>query len=185
MGGIIIGDVIAKKFDCQFDIIIPRRILSPNNKELSIGSIMKDKTIYINPIFSNPLKISDDYLNSEKEKRLREIQDIEDILGKQIEPNRINGKNIILVDDGVATGATLILTSRWIRKFNPRRLIILIPICPKPIFKQLKKEADNVESLITPISRNFTTVGEFYQNFDQLNYKDVVEIVKNYGNKNT
>lgn len=91
-GGIIIGDIIAKKFGYQFDIVIPRRIVAPNNRELSIGGIMKDNTLYLNTLLIKTLEISDEHINLEKEKELQEIRKRETLLGKQIKPEQIKKK---------------------------------------------------------------------------------------------
>ena len=96
--------------------------------------------MYTNPLTMRNLKITDQYLNEEKERQLNEIKKRETILGQQIKGEKISGKNIILVDDGVATGATLIVASRWIRKHNPKNLTIATPVCPKYTLKLLKEE---------------------------------------------
>ena len=114
-GGIIVGDVIARNFGFNLDIILPKRLLSPRNKELTIGSVMKDGTFHLDNFMVNSLKISNDYLEKEKNLKIKEIELIETLYGKQIEGNKIKSKNIILVDDGAATGATLITALRWIR----------------------------------------------------------------------
>jgi predicted phosphoribosyltransferase len=179
-GGIIIGDIIAKKFGYKFDIVIPKKIVSPSNGELSIGAIMKDNTTYFNTILINTIEITDDYLHLEKENKLKEIEVNERLLGQQINGEQIKGKNIILVDDGVATGSTLIVTSRWIKKYEPASLTILVPVCPKPVLGLLKKEADYVESISTPSLKNFITVEKFYQNFEQLEINSLNNILKKY-----
>ena len=179
-GGVVMGDIIATKFRYSFDIVIPRRLVSPYDEELSIGAIMKDNTLYTNSLTMRNLKITDHYLNEEKERQLNEIKKREIILGQQIKEEKISGKNIILVDDGVATGATLIVASRWIRKHNPKNLTIATPVCPKYILKLLKEEADDIESIITPSSKNFTTVEKFYKYFEQLEIEKIHEIVKKY-----
>lgn len=179
-GGIIVGDIVAKKFGYPFNVVIPRRILAPHNKELSIGAIMKDNTIYFNKILLDTLGINQDYLDVEKKKEIREIEKRETILGRHVEFDEINGKNIILVDDGVASGATLIVTSRWVRKFKPKSLTILVPVCPKPILKLLKHEVDQVESILTPTLKNFTSIDSFYQNFKEVEYDELNDILKNY-----
>ena len=178
-GGVIVGDKISKKLGYQLNIIIPRRILAPNNKEMSVGAIMKDNTVYLNNIILKNLNITNEYIEIEKEKELQEIYRREKLLGNQVDPEQINKKHIILVDDGAATGATLIVSTRWIKKYKPQSLTIVIPICPKPVFKLLKQEADNVESIIVPSSKNFTNVEDFYQNFEQLEFNQIVKILKN------
>lgn len=72
------------------------------------------------------------------------------------------------------------MTSRWIRKYEPKNLTILTPICPKPVFKLLKKEVDNIEAILKPSSKNFTSVDVFYQNFEQLQFELLSNILKKY-----
>lgn len=179
-GGIILGDIIATKFRYQFHIVIPRKLVAPNNKELSIGGIMKDNTLYLDTLIIKTLEITDEYLKTEKDIQLKEIKTREALFGQQIEGDRIRGKNIVLVDDGVATGTTLIVASRWIRKYKPKNLTIAIPVCPKPIIKVLSEEVDMVESIITPYSSNFNTIEGFYHNFEQLKNEKLTNILKKY-----
>ena len=104
-GGIILGDIVATKFGYPFHIVIPRKLVAPHNKELSIGGIMKDSTLYLNSILINTLNITDEYLNIEKQSKLEEIKRRErTLLVDQVEGEQLKGKNIILVDDGAATG---------------------------------------------------------------------------------
>ena len=179
-GGVVVGDVIARNFGFNLDIILPERLLSPANKELTIGSVMKDGTYYLDNFMVNSLKISDYYLEKEKNLKIKEIELRETLYGKQIEGNKLKSKNIILVDDGAATGSTLIVASKWIKTFYPNHLMIATPICPKDILKFLKSEVNTVVSLINPLSRNFTTVSKFYQDFLPISDKQVMDVLKEY-----
>jgi putative phosphoribosyl transferase len=179
-GGIIVGDVIARNFGFNLDIILPKRLLSPTNKELTIGSVMKDGTFHLDNFTVNSLKISNDYMEKEMNLKIKEIELIETLYGKQIEGNKIKSKNIILVDDGAATGSTLIVTSKWIKTFHPTHLTIATPVCPKERLKLLKSEVNDVVSLINPISRNFITVSKFYQDFLPVKDVQVINILKKY-----
>jgi putative phosphoribosyl transferase len=180
-GGIVLGDIVATKFKYPFHIVIPRKLVAPHDSELSIGGIMKDKTLYLDPLLLKTLKITEKYLTMEKLRKLEEIKKREiTLLENQIEGDQLKGKNIILIDDGVATGATLIVTSRWIRRFKPKNLIIATPICPQPTLLLLKKEADYVLTIINPSLRNFNTVEYFYHNFEQLEIERLVNILKKY-----
>jgi putative phosphoribosyl transferase len=88
--------------------------------------------------------------------------------------------NIILVDDGAATGATIIAAARWVkRNYNPKRQIICVPIVPKQTRDLLRKESDYVETIDVPSDFAFQSVGQYYQNFQPVEDGQVIEIMKN------
>jgi predicted phosphoribosyltransferase len=84
----------------------------------------------------------------------------------------------VLVDDGVATGATVIAAARWIKTINPYRLVIGVPVAPKDSVKLLKKEANHVEVITSPSSSKFKSVGQYYQDFEPITDEQVINIIK-------
>jgi putative phosphoribosyl transferase len=179
-GGTIIGDVIARNIRSSLDIILPQRLVASYNNELTIGAIMKDGSFYLNHNIINTLKISNEYIEKEKYKALKEINKKELLYGKQVNGSKIESNIVILVDDGAASGSTLIAASRWIKKFQPKFLTIAIPICPKNTLKVLKCEAQDVQSLFNPSSKKFTSISKFYNDFLPLDEKHIVDIVNKY-----
>jgi predicted phosphoribosyltransferase len=98
----------------------------------------------------------------------------DDIIGKN--------KTVILADDGVATGATLMAAARWVKGKNlPIQLIIASPIAPKEILTRLKKEADYFEVIISPSTSSFKSVGQYYQSFEQVTDEQVMAIMRRRG----
>jgi len=95
-------------------------------------------------------------------------------------------KNIVLVDDGAATGATVIAAARWIRRSNNntlnQKLIIAVPVAPKDTVKLLQKEgeADHIEVITAPSTSNFRSVGQYYQSFEPVSDEQVVTIMRNH-----
>jgi putative phosphoribosyl transferase len=141
-GGVIVGDIIARKLSCEFDIIIPRKPRAPYSEELAIGAIMEDGTTYLNDMLVKELEISQEYVEKEKTYQIQEIKRrallYRDSEEKEKYKLRNGSKYVILADDGAATGATVIAAAKWIKKKrttttnNPRsRLIIAVPIAPK------------------------------------------------------
>jgi putative phosphoribosyl transferase len=181
-GGTIIGDIIARNLKSSFDIILPQRLISPNNRESTIGSIMKDGSTYLNYKLIREIKISDKYLEKEKYNALEEIDKKELLYGKQIIGSKIRSNIVILVDDGAITGSTLVVASRWIKKFQPKSLTLAIPVCPKETIEILKSEVEDVQSLINPSLKNFNSVSKFYKDFLPLNEKYIKEIIDKYKN---
>ncbi len=192
-GGVIIGDVIASYFHCNLDIVVSRKIGAESNPELAIGAVMpsmkkenkQDNNYFINERVMNALShISQKYIDEqikieemEIERRLIEFRGSKDYGAK------LYNKNIILVDDGIATGSTILASALWIRNnHNCKSLIVSSPVAPKDndnIINTLKKVADKVAILYT--IKDFSGVGQFYKNFDQIGDHQVKEIMKKYG----
>jgi putative phosphoribosyl transferase len=188
-GGTIIADIIARKLSCEFDIIIPRKLRSPHNEEVAIGAIMEDGTSYLNEVLVRELDVSPKYIEEEKTRQMEEIQrrTLSYRLGTSFDYKNLdlNGKNIVLADDGAATGATIIAASRWIRATqSPRSFIIAIPVAPIDTLNLLKREApDHIEVIITPSESRFKSVGQYYQSFEPVTDKEVIDIMQKSKNK--
>jgi putative phosphoribosyl transferase len=182
-GGVIIGWTIANKLSCDFGMIIPRKLHAPNNQELAIGAVMEDGTTYLNETLVKELDISPEYIQKEKLDQLEDIRRRTQLYSGNTfnwNQNDLSAKTVILADDGAATGATIIVAARFIRtNKNPRKFIIAIPISPKGTISTLKKEGiDQIEVIASPQNRNFVSIEQCYQNFDQLTDKQVIDIIQ-------
>jgi predicted phosphoribosyltransferase len=185
-GGIIIGDVIASGFDCSLDIVVSRKIGAEFNPELAIGAIMPDDSYFVNERIADVVPISQDYIYNQIKKEKTEIERrLVEFRGSKNYPDRIFDKVIVLVDDGIATGATIIAAAQWIRKkLKCKSLIIAVPVAPArdDTVTRLKEIADMV--IISHLIDNFSAVGQFYDNFGQVSDRDVKAIMKRYGYDN-
>jgi len=185
-GGIIIAEVIARKLACELDIFIVKRLRSPYNEELAIGAVTEDGTTFLNELIIEELKISQKFIEGEISHQLQEIKRLTQLYNHKnkssLERNAIDFKNktIVIVDDGAATGSTIIATIRSVRKnMNPKRLIIAVPISPKGTINRLNnEESDQIEVITSPQNRNFVSIEQYYQNFDQVTDKQVIEIIQ-------
>lgn len=178
-GGVILAYAIYKnRFANYFDIVIPRKLGAPNNKELGIGAIMNKDIVYLNEYVVKALRVSQDYIETEKESQIQEISRRSLLYRPKQNEYNIKNKTIILVDDGAATGATLVVSARWIRKMKPKRIIIAIPVAPNETVELLKNEVDQVVTILIPPTSNFTSVAQFYDNFEEITDDRVVKIMK-------
>ena len=185
-GGVLVADIVATKLKgSNFDIVIPRKLRIPHNEEAAFGAIMGDGTVYVDDGIVRDLDISEEYIEKEKEFQLQEIKrrsalyrNKEQFKQQSIQ-TEINGRTIILVDDGAASGATVIAAARSIKKsLNANnKLVIGLPVSPKEIVELLKREADHVEVVTTP-SSFFNSVGQYYQSFEPVNDERVIEIMQ-------
>jgi putative phosphoribosyl transferase len=176
-GGVVTGDVIAKKLGLSLDIIVSRKIGAPYNPELAIGAVAHDGSFFPNSDLIRTLDIPKNYLDEQIEEQLQEIE-------KRLSKFRgrsdydLKGKIVILVDDGIATGATIFVALEWIKKQKPKKIIVAIPVGPKDTIQRLSKLTE-VVVLDDPVY--FGAVGEFYQSFDQVEDYQVAEIMSSYG----
>jgi putative phosphoribosyl transferase len=188
-GGIVLADVIATKLKAShFDLVIPRKLTIPNNKEAAFGAIMTDGTIYIDYSSVRDLEIPQDYIEKEKNRQLQEIERRYSLYTQkkpqEVYLNKIDchcSTTTILVDDGAASGATMTAAARSVRKaIAPKgKLIIALPVAPRDTVNNLlRKEADYVEVVMKPSF--FSSVGQYYQNFEAVNDEKVIEIMKKH-----
>jgi putative phosphoribosyl transferase len=178
-GGVVTADIFASKLSIpNFGIIIPRKLTDPYNKELAIGAIMEDGTTYLDHERINNSLISSDYIEKEKLEQTIEIKRRALLYRSNVIHSRtVPEVTTILLDDGAATGATVIAAARWIRKqYKPKQFIIALPVAPKPTLKLLGKECDSVEAVISP--GNFHSVGQYYEDFNPVTDEQVMEIMR-------
>jgi predicted phosphoribosyltransferase len=181
-GGVIIGDIIASELNIDMDIIISKKIGAENNPELAIGAIMADGSYILNEDIVNRINISDEYIQTQVEIQKKEIERrLMEFRGKKEYHNKLKDRVIILVDDGIATGATVLAAVKWIKeKQHCKRLIVAVPVAPAEgnILDKLSQIADKVIVIFTPY--DFAAVGQFYEHFDQVSDKEVKEIMNKY-----
>jgi predicted phosphoribosyltransferase len=138
---------------------------------------MKDGTIYLNDTTINALGISSKDIEKEKEIQKNEIYRRETLYRIVNKEYNIRDRTIILVDDGAATGATLITALRWIRKQNPKKIIVAVTVAHKDTVKLVKKEADHVEVIMSPSVFSFNSVEQYYRSFPQIADEQVIKIM--------
>ena len=169
-GGVVVADIVYSKlkssssFNCEFDIIIPRKLGAPGNQEIAIGAIMDDETSYLNEDLVKELDVSKEQIEKEKAIQIEEIKRRKTLYRNSKSDYDIDNKIVILVDDGAATGATLIAAARWLRNNrNPKKLMIAIPVSSKDTIEILKKECGIVVTGTTTSSVTaFKSVAQFY-----------------------
>jgi putative phosphoribosyl transferase len=166
-GGVPLGYIIARELKLPLEILLSKKIGHPNNPEYAIGAVSLTDSIII------PHEgVSNEYIDSET-KRIREKlrENYKKFMGDN-EPLDLKDKIIIIVDDGIATGNTLLSTVKMLRKQKPAKIVIAVPVAPHSSVDKLSKL---VEEMVIPlIPKEFYGVGGFYENFEQVSDEEVL-----------
>ena len=175
-GGVVIGKEVAEVLGCALDVIVVKKLGAPSQSELAIGAVGETNgSKYVDERIIQNLGVSIQYLGEEIERKKKEIKRREKLYRQGKPPLDLKGKIVIVVDDGVATGATIIAACREVWNNEPKKVIIGLPVLAKDTLKKLEKEADEVIFLEAP--RMFFAVGQFYQKFLQVEDEKVIEIL--------
>lgn len=175
-GGVPVGYEIAKRLDVPLDLIIPRKLPIPSDPEAGFGAVAPDGTIVLNEEMVAYLGLAADEIGKiaatvlkEVRRRMREYRS-----GRPL-PD-IKGKTAILVDDGLATGYTMIAAARALRRERPGKVIVAVPCSPETSVRRLEKEADEVICLAVQEHGPFA-VASYYERFPDLSDEEVKKLL--------
>jgi putative phosphoribosyl transferase len=140
---------------------------------------MQDGSVYLEERLVESMNVSNQYLEMEKSEQKKEIDRRMGLYRPERDKEyKIKGRIVFLVDDGAATAATIISAAGWIRKQNPKHLIIALPVAPSQVKRLLRRHADVLEIIYAP--NNFTSVEQFYQNFAVVSDHEIIKLLKHY-----
>lgn len=175
-GGVVVGSEVAKALGAPLDVYITRKIGAPYNPELAIGAIASDGTLILDRSLASRLGVSEEYVKAQSAREREEIERrMRRYRGSRASPD-LEGKRVILVDDGIATGATIEATIDALQKRGLEELILAIPVAPRETVERLKRKVDRLICLHAP--EIFWAVGSFYLTFDQTTDEEVVALLE-------
>lgn len=174
-GGVVVAAEVARILNLPLDVIIPRKIGAPFNNELAIGAIVED-TVLLNDDLISAYDIDPAYIQREIAKEKIEAARRLALYRQGKTKENLKNKTIIVVDDGIATGATMRASLMYLKSNHVKRLIVAIPVAPPESVEQLKKEGFEVVCLCTPAS--FFAVGQFYEDFPQTTDEEVIKLME-------
>jgi putative phosphoribosyl transferase len=175
-GGVVTGAVLAQNLGAELDIVLSRKLRAPGQPEFAIGAISEDGQIYTNPQVTRDLGSSEDYLERERRHQLSEIARRKNLF-RQIRPQApIAGRSVIVTDDGIATGSTMIAALQVVRAQKPHEIIVAVPVAPADILEDIRRWCDHIVCLYAP--REFSAIGEFYDDFSQVEDAEVMDLLR-------
>lgn len=175
-GGVVVGFEVARMLNLPLDIVVPRKIGAPENPELAIGAIAENGIILLDDSLVSQLRVPEGFIKAESENQRLEIERrLKMYRGAVPRPN-LKNRDVVIVDDGIATGSTMKAALASVRKSGARRIIIAIPVGPPSTIRELEMQADLVVCLHTPSS--FYAIGEFYDDFAQTDDEEVKDLLR-------
>ncbi len=175
-GGVAVAFEVAARLKLPMDVWVTRKIGAPFNPELAIGSVDSDGNLLLDEDTARLYEVSDRYIREEVEAQKEEIKRrYKEYRGVESAPD-VSGKTVLVVDDGVATGYTMMAALQSVRAGGAATVVCVIPVAPPQVMRKLDQLSDRVVCFSTP--SYFGAVGEFYRNFDQVSDKGVIEYIK-------
>lgn len=178
-GGVVTGKEIAKVLKAPLDLIITRKIGHPESPEYAIAAVSESGLLVANN--KELIGISSEWIKKEIQKQKSEIVRRSKIYLGGRERFLPEGRTVILVDDGAATGLTLLAGIKELRRQKAKKIVVAVPVLPESTADLLRKKVDELVTIIIPPDEDFLgAVGSYYKRFDQVEDDEVIDIIESY-----
>jgi putative phosphoribosyl transferase len=174
-GGVPVGYEVAQALRAEFDVFVVRKLGVPGHEELAMGAIASGDAIVVNQRVVAAARVSDDAMRAVVDRERDELARRERAYRGDRPPPHLEGRTVVLVDDGLATGSTMRAAVEAVRAQNPGRLIVAVPVAPAQAVDALRAEVDAVVVVATPA--HFHAVGQAYRDFSQTTDAEVRELL--------
>jgi predicted phosphoribosyltransferase len=180
-GGVAVGAALARNLGADLDVILARKLRAPQSPEVAIGAVAENGMVYVNEYAAEVTGLTADGLNRELRFQMNEIRRRAKLFRGVRPPASVTGRSVIVVDDGIATGATLIAALQATRAQNPTELIVAVPVGAPDRLPLVKRWCDEIVCLAAP--EEFQAVGSFYQDFHQLDDEETVALLRDFADE--
>lgn len=176
-GGVPVAAQVAARLNAPLDLVLVRKLGAPGQPELAIGAVVDGKRpeIVLNEEIIRLIGVSKDFIEAEMKRQLEIIEKRRKLYYEGHQHPELKGHDVVVIDDGVATGATLRSALHALRRQEPSRLIAAVPVAPAETVELLRRDADEVVCLETPYP--FGAIGYFYRDFSQVSDETVAELL--------
>jgi len=177
-GGVVTGAVLARELGAELDVVLSRKLRAPNQPELALGAVSETGDVYLNRFHEEPPDWFNDYLAGERRYQLAEIARRKQLF-RSIRPAApIKGRSVLVTDDGIATGSTMIAALKTVRSQEPYELIVAVPVAAPERLREVRRHCDDVVCLLAV--EDFWAVGQFYKDFSPVEDEEAAEIFRSW-----
>jgi putative phosphoribosyl transferase len=174
-GGVVVANEVAKALGAPLDVVVTRKIEAPGEPEYALGAVTQEGEVIMDRQAAESLGASPAYLDDQVRKKREEVKErMERLRGDKPYP-RLEGKVVVIVDDGIATGSSVSAAVMSVKKRKPKEVVVAVPVAPADAVEMLAEEGARVVCLETP--GPFLAIGEFYGDFDQVEDLEVKRIL--------
>jgi len=178
-GGVELGAVLARGLGAELDVVLSRKLRAPHQPELALGAVAEGGTVHLNHFAAAMTDAGDAGIEAERGRQLAEIERRRAVY-RAVRPQvDVGGRTVILTDDGIATGATMIAALHTVRAAGAREIIVAVPVASPDRLDAIRPLCDRLVCLLEPPS--FWAVGQFYRDFEQVEDERVVELLRDFG----
>ncbi|MHC5005142.1 MAG: phosphoribosyltransferase [Planctomycetota bacterium] len=175
-GGVVLAAELARRIDADLDVVLARKLRAPGQPELAIGAISEDGAVTLNDVARSVPGLTEEYLQREQRVQMEEIERRQRLFRNVRPAAPVEGRSVILTDDGIATGSTMLAALDVLRHRAPHETIVAVPVAPPDRLDPVRSRCDRLICLLAPAT--FWAVGQFYDRFDQVTDQEVVELLR-------
>lgn len=172
-GGLPVGAIVAKALKAPLDVALSKKIGHPYHKEYAVGAVSMEDII-----LTDAKGISKEYLEEETARIRKKLKAREAQYYQNRKPRPLKGKTVIIIDDGIATGNTLLVTVDLVRHQKPDKIVVAIPVAPESGILKLKSNPNVDEVICLQVPHYFQAVGQFYEAFEQVTDEEAIRILE-------
>lgn len=178
-GGVVTAAAVAEVLGAELDIVLSRKLRAPNQSELAIGALGEDGSVYHDRATQQMVSASQAYLAREIARQQEEIARRKAMFRAVRPAAELTGRSVIVTDDGIATGSTMLAALQTVRLQQPKELIVAVPVAPPDRLEPIRSHCDRLICLEAP--QEFFSVGQFYLSFDQVSDEEACELLRKHG----
>lgn len=177
-GGVVVAAEVAEALGCPLEVLAPRKLPSQYSDEVAIGAVSEDGSVVLDERSVSFFGVADDYLRRATAQARKEIKRRLEVYREGRSPLDPHGRDAVVVDDGIATGYTLLAAIASLKRAGPCSIVLAVPVAPADSLERLRSEVDTAVCLETPSP--FYAVGQAYVDFGQVGDDEVVRLLRRH-----